>query len=425
VGKLTLSDEAESAERLRARGVPVEPNGPGAFVEVLELPVRSDEPRTVGRLVTDRYGRVPRYQALARPATPTMPPLLDPTLGTESPGGLDESISIDDVTGELVGLRCRFLVTHRAIAPDGSVRTFAADSIRVIGSWNGTDLNATIDGFPVPKLILVPEVTHVAGIRSYEVGLAAQRIAVERTAQKLSDWLARESSYSRNHALWEREKTRLETLLRTKQTIFSKMWVLQMMYNRFDVDFAHWTTHYNGLLSPATPLDPAIVKSIVYQESKMGTHGLNLMRPPSLWGDRDHHPVRSRFNLMQAIDSWGPQQYLMIREVAHALFVRHGLDALEARGVWFGMNNDAYAGHSTFMTALREFFEARTAGNNLMGTPAKDLHEDYGFWIRTGIRWLFEKYARLRPPTWPEAVLAFNGGGAGAQTKSLGAKPQG
>jgi hypothetical protein len=50
-----------------------------------------------------------------------------------------------------------------------------------------------------------------------------------------------------------------------------------------------------------------------------------------------------------------------------------------------------------------------------MGSAGRDLHEDYGFWIRTAIRWLFLKYLSLRPPSWPEAVRAYNGSGAQAR----------
>src|SRR5205814_1394472 len=75
-----------------------------------------------------------------------------------------------------------------------------------------------------------------------------------------------------------------------------------------------------------------------------------------------------------------------------------------------------YAAHAPFMLALREFFEFRDGSNrNLMGTTGHDLHEDYGFWIRTAVRWLFVKYSNLSGPTWAEAVRAYNGGGARAR----------
>jgi hypothetical protein len=104
----------------------------------------------------------------------------------------------------------------------------------------------------------------------------------------------------------------------------------------------------------------------------------------------------------------------MMREMATAIFTRHGLSAFDR--TWMSMSNDDYAAHAPFIRALREFFEFRDGSNrNLMGTTARDLQEDYGFWIRTAIRWLFVKYANLRRPTWAEAVRAYNGGGAHAR----------
>ena len=38
---------------------------------------------------------------------------------------------------------------------------------------------------------------------------------------------------------------------------------------------------------------------------------------------------------------------------------------------------------------------------------------DYEFWIRTAIRWLFEKRRRVR--SWEEAIRAYNGSGARAR----------
>jgi hypothetical protein len=397
-----ISDETESSASLAARGVPVESAGPGEFVEVLEAPYGGGVPHIVGRRLTDPYGRVLRQQTVLRPAS----------AGEQA---LEESIQASDIAVEMAGLRCRFLQLYRASRGTES-RTFAQDAILFIEDWHGNGAEATVDGFSVPKLVITPYTDTVEGVRRYDTPLAAQRTAVGDVARSLRDWVAREASYQRNHITWQSEKERLESLFRRKGEIYSDLWIHQMMFNRFDGDFARWTRHYNRELGPATPLDPNIVKSMAYQESRLGTSGRHLMPPPYDWNDADHHPIRSRFNLLQAIDSWGPQQWLMMREMAPDLFRRHHLDALEARSAWLGMSNDDYAAHPTFMRALREFFELRVGGNNLMGSAGRSLHEDYGFWIRTGIRWLFEKFHRLARPTWLEAVRAYNGSGPHAQT---------
>jgi hypothetical protein len=48
---------------------------------------------------------------------------------------------------------------------------------------------------------------------------------------------------------------------------------------------------------------------------------------------------------------------------------------------------------------VRNFFSSVPAGE-----PPRNM--DYAFWIRTAIRWLFEKKRSGR--TWPEAIGAYN-----------------
>ena len=190
------------------------------------------------------------------------------------------------------GLRCRFLAAFRSTRSDGTARGFSQGALLFIGDWNGTAAEAIIDGFNVPKVVLAPAPEGLGGIRRYVVPLDAQRAAIARNAHELSEWTDRESEYRRNHATWEQEKGRLQTLLSGRLTTYSRMWVRQMMYNRFDLTIAAWVSHYNGLLNPATPLDPNIVKSMLYQESRMGTSGAHLMPPPSDWSSPDRHPIR-------------------------------------------------------------------------------------------------------------------------------------
>ena len=66
---VVLSEEATNAAELRARGVPVESAGGGAYVEVMEVPFGGGPVRIVGRRLTDSWGRVPRGQMVLRPAT--------------------------------------------------------------------------------------------------------------------------------------------------------------------------------------------------------------------------------------------------------------------------------------------------------------------------------------------------------------------
>lgn len=404
---VVISDRPQPWSALVRRGIPVESSLGGQYVEVLEVPPGGGPPQVVGRHLTTEHGDLPRNQSLFRSSSV---PESDST-------DLDESITVDDVAVEMRGLNAEFLQQHTAPRAGGGTRTFSAGAILPIDDWNGNASDATVDTALVPKVILEPEPPVVSGMRHYGVGLGAQRAAVLRAQQQLANHVANPPAAGRDPTRWNARRAQLEGAVTRKTTIYSRMWIREMMYNRFDVPIAFWTRHYNRVLSPATDLDPDVVKSMAYQESRMGTSGQHLMLPPYDWNSGTQHPVRSRFNILQAIDSFGPQQWLMMKEMAPGIWTRHGLDALEPRAVWLGMSNSAYMSHPTFPTALKEFFQARTSGGtNLMGARNVDLHEDYDFWIRTGIRWLFEKYARLRTRTWREAVRAYNGGGSRAQS---------
>ncbi|MBV9359724.1 MAG: hypothetical protein JO023_29790 [Chloroflexi bacterium] len=417
---------------LAGQGIAAESTQPGQYGLVIEAGAfRHTRARPYARRFLDRHRRVPPYTAFVRPsyAEPAAPaeqppggvdtgsPIVapqEPAGEPEPDGAPEESVSVDDVASEMNGLRCRLVSDYHASRADGATRAFASGALQPIEDWQGTDSEASVGGFSVPKLVLEPAPATASGIRRYDAGLDRQRTAVARNARQLADLVAREDEYRHNHGLFEREQTRLETLLARRQRVYSQIWVRQMMYNRFDVDIAAWVDHYNADLSPATPLDPNIVKGLLYQESRMGTSGEHLMPPPWEWSSSERNPIRSRYNIGQAIDSWGPQQWLMMREMAPSIFAGHGLTAFER--TWYTMSNRDYTAHPPFLRAVREFFEVRDNGNrNLMGTTGRDLHEDYGFWIRTAVRWLFVKYEHLQRPTWPEAVRAYNGGGAPAR----------
>ncbi len=397
---VVLSEVPEDFEDIAARGVLVEWSGPGAYVEVLETPIDGGSERTVGRKLTDRWGRMPPGQTVQSYQAAT--------------DSYEETVSVDDIDSEMNGLRCRFDSLYRASGTGSSVRTFSAGVLLPIENWNGTDPEAVIAGFRVPKVVLSPAPQTATGMRRYDVTLDAQRTAVVRSARELAQWLARESQYRTNRGFWERQRDQLQSSLAHRRTTYSRMWVRQMMYNRFDVAIVFWVNHYNRSLRPGVALDPNIVKSIIYQESRMGTSGSHLILPPYDWSNGARHPIKSRFNIGQAIDSWGPQQWLMMQEMAPAIFTRYRLNDLDR--TWHSMSSSEYWAHPTFRTALREFFEFRDgSGQNLMHSAGRDLYEDYGFWIRTAIRWLFVKFQGLRTPSWAEAARAYNGGGSRAR----------
>jgi hypothetical protein len=353
--------------------------------------------------------------------------------GTRSAAPVQLAVGVDDVTEEMVGMS--FVTRSAQGTPPDEI---PAGATVTITAWpTGTAATVSYDtgkgtiSLSVPKLALTPAYTAVPGVRQYTVGLSGQQTAVEKreastaTARTdVADWQAKKDQYKKNPDVWtaglarlEAELARQEGLLANSQNTLSQMLVRETMYNRFDAVIVQWVDHYNTQFTPATNLDPNLVKSMLFQESRMGTQGTHLEKPPYSWADPKQHPIRSRYNLGQAIDSYAHQQLLMIEEMAPDLYTRYKLADLAAADRAEGMTESeiiAWDG-GALNTAMQEFFARRTGGNNPMGTPGRDLHEDYAFWIRTAIRWLFYKYMSLKTPSWPEAIRAYNGSGKRAE----------
>ena len=280
-----------------------------------------------------------------------------------------------------------------------------------------------------PKLALEPRSTPGAGVREYRVGLGTQQSAVaasEATVQRQSTNVAtirgQESSFKKHHDKWEKslkdaeaELANQQKLLAGREVTLSRMLVRQTMYNRFDADIAHWVDHYNTQLTPKEKCDPNLVKSMLFQESRLGVEGEHLQPPPYDWTGAAGDPIKSRFNVMQAVDSSGAQQLLMLKEMAPDLYTKHKLDAFEKAHRQKGLTEALIWGNAEFEAAVQEFFARRVAGHNAMGGRDVDLHLDYAFWIRTGIRWLFLKYKSTGETSWAEAARAYNGSGPGAR----------
>lgn len=339
---------------------------------------------------------------------------------------LDKDI-IDDVTTEMVGLPFKVRSdqgTTPNLIPKGTTVT--------VTDWKALGRTATVEAtvkgvkitLDVPKLSLDPAVPGKSGVRSYRVGLGAQQVAVEKAAKDVIDqrakgagWKTKESDYKKKPKAWQdemddinKELKRREEVIAKKESTLSQMLVRETMYNRFDPVIAKWVDHYNKTLKPKKDLDPNIVKSMLFRETRMGTIGNHLELPPYSWADSKKHPMRSRFNVMQAIDSYSEEQLVMIEEMANPIFKKHRLDELKKAHQKKGMSNsELWDWNSGALNKAVKDYMAVDAGTNqnLMGTVGKELFLDYEYWIRTGVRWLFYKYSIT--DDWPEAVRAFVG----------------
>lgn len=370
------------------------------------------------------YGRALIYHEVSHVATGSQPG------GSNSVQPVQLAVSPSDISEEMIGLRFTLRRVHGSppeqIPEGGEVEVLAwgaGSTATVRYATQGRDIQAD-----VPKLLLVPSSPSASGVRRYDLSLGRQQRAVEwsqgkvaRGQEQIAAWQKREGEFKKNRKSWEEqllnleaEQVRLEADLQAREAYLDQLVIRQTMANRFDTIIDHWVKYYNTELKPATNLDQNIVKSVLFEESRMGTFGEHLMLP----GQSGFNPVKSRFNVGQAIDSAGPQQLLMMKEMAPDIFARYELDKLELANRRKGMTNrefDDWNG-GTFGRDLYEFFHRRgPGGENLMGSTGRDLTDDYSFWIRTTVCWLFYKYLSLENPSWPEAVRAYNGSGPRAK----------
>ena len=334
---------------------------------------------------------------------------------------------IDKITDEMVGLP--FTLRSAQGSPPNQIPK--GTKVTVV-DWKGVSrtakVEATVAGkkitLDVPKLELDPVAPGATGVRLYKVGISKQQTAVEKGIKdvdeqrtKVKDWETQKGSFKKKPEAWEAQMKSLEGELKRreeqiakKEETLSRMLVRETMYNRFDPIIVQWVNHYNKIFKPATNLDPNIVKSMLLQESSMGTYGEHLELPPYSWSSSEKQPIRSRFNVMQAVDSYSEQQLVMIKEMAPAIFKKHKLDELEKLHKSKGMTNTELWNWNSnaLVNAMKEYNQVDPKTNkNLMGTEGKELYMDYSYWIRTGIRWLFYKYSITKD--WPEAVRAFVG----------------
>jgi hypothetical protein len=227
------------------------------------------------------------------------------------------------------------------------------------------------------------------------------------------------------------EVTRLEGL---QSTLLNTRLIQAAMFNRFDEAIKRWTDHYNTKFgfTGKSAADPDMVKAMIFQESQMGTSGDHLEEPPS-------HPVKTRFNIGQMIDTSSLILLELIREDEPALVTRYHLENIE-KDLIDAQNeleklNTVKTPDVTQQERIRELkrlsthywerfmwlYKApgqtegfRAAVDDYFDTAAgTDRNFDYDFLIRASVHELFEK--RKGVGSWIEAARAYNGAGPAAR----------
>jgi hypothetical protein len=337
-----------------------------------------------------------------------------------------------DVASELVGRKFTLQRAFKAGAVD-----LPAGTAVVVESWTNGSPTARVkpDGggaaFDLPKTLLRHAEAKVAGITHYDAGLDTVVRAYERGAKRIADERARSGGGD------AAEIAELEALQKNRQKLLDERLIQETMFNRFDASIKKWVDHYGAKLgfTGKKALDPEIVKSMLFEETQMGTEGAHLDVPAS-------NAIRTRFNIGQGpIDSGAITMVHILREEAPALFALHKLDGIE-KAMSDAQDELARLKKQSSLNAAEQ---ARMADLEFMSGPgnqnwenflwnfkgpgaAKTLFEvatewleapagtprkfDYDFWIQAMVRLLFLKRAKTRD--WSAAVKAFNGAGQAA-----------
>ena len=379
-------------------------------------------------------GANPRFTVLATRAGLEAAPRPRITRQPASPAPIiRRQVAPEDLAIEMVGRPFEVAGPFTA----GAITLRGGETVVVV-SWSNAATTARVErspgtAFDIPKTLLRPVRGGVAGVAPYSAGIAQQVAAVEAGERRLAAERARAGGPRPG------EVPRLEGLQRTRHEVLNRRLIQETMFNRFDGVIKTWTDHYNTRFgfTGARALDPNLVKSMLFQESQMGTSGQHL-EPTPTW------KVRSRFNIPQVIDSAAAALLIMMTEMQPALITTYHLGtieadrvraqrdfarlprartrtaaedarltdlrAIDARARSFGLSfaetfmwlYKAPGETDGFDAAVGDFFASVAAGE-----PHRDV--DYEFWIRTAIRWLFEK--RSSVSSWQEAIRAYNGSG--------------
>jgi hypothetical protein len=117
----------------------------------------------------------------------------------------------------------------------------------------------------------------------YSSGVPAQSASVTSTEAKLSAWNAKAHLYrsAAARAEFDAERARLEGLLITRWRVLNRRLVQETIFNRFDATIKSEVDAANaahGLFGKGA-LDPNLLKSMLFQESQLGTSGRHLEVP--------------------------------------------------------------------------------------------------------------------------------------------------
>jgi len=323
----------------------------------------------------------------------------------QSGGRIYRRISPEDVSGEMVGQ----MMTVTNNFNTGTFTVNAGDTV-VILSWSNTAVTAHVQ-LPIPYVnALIPfdiPKTHLrpahgtSTLHRYSSGISSTVSAIQRGEARIVAERARRGGPRPG------EIPRLERLQHNRERLLNRRLIQETMYNRFDTSIENWVNYYNTQYSARRfgNLDANLVKAMLFQESELGTSGQFMSVSP---------PNREMgiHNLGQVIDSSASALLIMMREMEPALITTYHLEHITRDTA----HRPAGTNAEEFMWAYVAPGETQgfqDAVNDFYHTASGMRDTSYDFWIRTAVRWLFEKRGHVS--SWAEAIRAYNGSGARAR----------
>jgi hypothetical protein len=249
----------------------------------------------------------------------------------------------------------------------------------------------------------------------------------------LAESNASEVRYKKKHSDWQADHDDIVKSLAKSSASLNQFEIQQLMFNRFDATIVKLVDKANKDWGDSgDPLDPNIVKSILFRETQMGTSGA-FMDDTSSW--RPHH-VMNHWNITQAIDSSGEMYARYFLEQDRARRDKFKLASILTDKVRVEKERDRLATLPRRTPAQQARLDELVDLTHLDGKPNSEnffwrypgmwdaitdlwksenppLNNTYEHWIYMLLFELFQK--RRGAKDWSEAVQRYNGSGTDAE----------
>jgi hypothetical protein len=329
--------------------------------------------------------------------------------------------------GELFELRDEEPVGGKKLPAGTKVRPKAWDnSVTTVPVALDADATVTLT---VRKANLRPVADKVGTIVRYQAADTSveKELDLLKKRQRAVDKIDADTTYH-NPPKQKSDHDEAAGLVADTETVLNEMLIKQQMMNRFDRAIQDKTAAANAKWGGEDPLDPNLVKSIIFRETQMGTFGafLDDTTPGR------NHAIMNHWNITQAIDSSGEMYAHYMTQERPDLIAKYSLatiisDEHRDHDEFYGLDalTTRNAADQAKLDALRPKF------TNILGKDSSEpyyyqyphfydavkelwgpghLNETYEHWIEMMIFELFYKYRHLKgTPTWARAVEAYNG----------------